>query len=310
VRTRDCDSPRPEHGGLDCVGDASEPCNTEACPPGPVNGGWGNWTDCTATCGGGTQTRECDAPAPAHGGLTCEDQENIGLGSRECNTQHCPIDGQWGEWGLCSEPCGGTGVHFRECNDPAPQYDGIPCIGKSEEYCNFEPCQPTPSPTPEPVSAPATTPSPTAEAIVIPDVTAGPDGELPFTHLTAAGNCTSSNSVDSTTVMGMFEVKVERDIETDNAVAHLSFMWVGFTSTGNSASLNVGSNQIESFTLEEASGFITNRPFSFAGEDGKIVWDGFVQKTASLSLTSPANAQTIHQIVCRHYAVFNDNDAL
>ena len=59
-----------------------------------VNGGYsdfGAWSDCSVTCGEGTQTRSrsCTNPAPAHGGDDC-----TGLGdaeeSQSCNVAECP----------------------------------------------------------------------------------------------------------------------------------------------------------------------------------------------------------------------------
>lgn len=59
----------------------------------PVNGGWtdfGNWTRCSNTCGGGTQTkfRACTNPKPAYGGSDCEG-ETLSDETRSCNTQLC-----------------------------------------------------------------------------------------------------------------------------------------------------------------------------------------------------------------------------
>ena len=57
----------------------------------PVHGGWGEWrsTDCTKTCGGGVRHyyRDCDDPAPAHGGKYCSGR---GYKYYNCNTQCCP----------------------------------------------------------------------------------------------------------------------------------------------------------------------------------------------------------------------------
>ena len=59
-----------------------------------VDGGYTDWTEfseCTVSCGGGTQerSRDCTKPKPAHGGRDCE-----GLGpakeSQTCNTEACP----------------------------------------------------------------------------------------------------------------------------------------------------------------------------------------------------------------------------
>ncbi|MFN7451454.1 MAG: thrombospondin type-1 domain-containing protein [Alphaproteobacteria bacterium] len=53
----------------------------EACP---VDGGWSDWSACSEFCGGGTQTRACNNPAPANGGANCS-----GPSSQSCNTQSC-----------------------------------------------------------------------------------------------------------------------------------------------------------------------------------------------------------------------------
>ena len=50
----------------------------------PVNGGWGGWGGCSASCGGGTQSRSCDNPAPANGGAACS-----GSSTQACNAQSC-----------------------------------------------------------------------------------------------------------------------------------------------------------------------------------------------------------------------------
>ena len=55
----------------------------------PRDGGWtefGDWSDCSAECGGGTQTRTrtCTNPAPARGGADCVGE---GEETRECNIE-------------------------------------------------------------------------------------------------------------------------------------------------------------------------------------------------------------------------------
>ena len=57
-----------------------------------VDGGYsdfGDWSECSAECDGGTQTRSrtCTNPAPAHGGADCVGDSTE---TRECNTQACP----------------------------------------------------------------------------------------------------------------------------------------------------------------------------------------------------------------------------
>ena len=58
---------------------------TPAPTPQPINGGYTAWSACSATCGGGTQTRTCTNPAPAHGGQPCS-----GPSSQTCGFQACP----------------------------------------------------------------------------------------------------------------------------------------------------------------------------------------------------------------------------
>ncbi|PIK51722.1 putative SCO-spondin-like [Apostichopus japonicus] len=145
LRTRNCTSPSPQHGGLPCYGTYTERrlCAAFYCP---VHGGWSSWTDwseCGVTCGGAivNRTRTCNNPVPKHDGLPCE-------GTLEdwmiCANNSCPIDGFWSAWTAwsnCSVPCGeGIQVTRRECNDPSPQHGGDSCLGerKRQLYCTIE----------------------------------------------------------------------------------------------------------------------------------------------------------------------------
>ena len=57
-----------------------------------VDGDWsefGDWSDCSMQCGGGSLTRRrtCSDPVPANGGADCEgDAEE----TQTCNTHPCP----------------------------------------------------------------------------------------------------------------------------------------------------------------------------------------------------------------------------
>ena len=53
-----------------------------------VWGAYGQWTDCSADCGTGTQTRtRSEATTAAHGGTDCVGDATE---TRDCNTHHCP----------------------------------------------------------------------------------------------------------------------------------------------------------------------------------------------------------------------------
>ncbi|XP_035668860.1 uncharacterized protein LOC118410979 [Branchiostoma floridae] len=105
-----------------------------------VDGGWsdwGAWSDCSVTCGVGTQTRDktCTNPAPANGGADCVGPAED---TQQCDTGvSCPVDGGWSDWGAwsdCSVTCGvGTQTRDRTCTNPAPANGGADCVGPAED---------------------------------------------------------------------------------------------------------------------------------------------------------------------------------
>ena len=136
VRIRICTNPPPQHGGRFCQGPDIEksPCDMKiSCP---IHGSWGQWSaysECTASCGMGvqTRTRTCTDPAPAYGGDFCfgDNAEDIVCKAKT----ECPIDGRWtlwGDWGFCIAECGwGYQERYRICSDPAPAHGGRECKG-------------------------------------------------------------------------------------------------------------------------------------------------------------------------------------
>ncbi|GEM_PF-3167754 len=51
-----------------------------------IDGGWSEWSVCSKSCGGGSQTRTCSNPASANGGAVC-----IGDSTQACNVQVCDV---------------------------------------------------------------------------------------------------------------------------------------------------------------------------------------------------------------------------
>ncbi|UJR31957.1 hypothetical protein I4U23_019430 [Adineta vaga] len=134
VRTRNCNVPLPQHGGLQCIGDSKD---TRTCITNitcPIDGGWSNWTQsaCSSTCGIGYRLRyrNCSNPSPQFGGIVC-----IGsaVDSMLCNISNvtCPVMGSWSEWSNatnCSVSCGyGIRIRNRTCLPSG----SMNCVGNS-----------------------------------------------------------------------------------------------------------------------------------------------------------------------------------
>lgn len=135
----------PANGGKACPVDQQQTCNTQVCPhpdpnePVDCEGNWGDWSNCTETCGGGIQTRSFNITThPANGGKLCPASQH-----RACNTEECPpIDcaGSWGSWSNCSKSCGG-GEQSRVFNITThPANGGKECPVTQHQTCNLQPC--------------------------------------------------------------------------------------------------------------------------------------------------------------------------
>ena len=76
---------------------------------------WSQWSDCTTTCGEGTQdrSRECNNPPPQYGGDDCPGEPTD---TRQCpGLPPCPVDcvwNQWSPWTECSLSCA-NGTQYR-----------------------------------------------------------------------------------------------------------------------------------------------------------------------------------------------------
>lgn len=113
-----------------------------------VDGGWSQWSqwsNCSATCGGGTQsqTRQCNNPPMENNGYDCVGPS---IQSQSCNVDPCPQDGGWSPWAAwwpCNADCGG-GIQLRNrtCTSPAPANGGAACVGSDTDtqQCNMQAC--------------------------------------------------------------------------------------------------------------------------------------------------------------------------
>nr|XP_040563549.1 SCO-spondin-like isoform X6 [Lepeophtheirus salmonis] len=138
-RERACD--KPQFGGRPCNGTATETqgCNIQiSCAVDGKWNLWGQWSQCSASCGGGVQSRDRKCIQPKFGGNPCDGPS---VDAKSCNEDiNCPIEGfwaQWGFWSSCSSTCnGGFRNRKRKCNQP--QFNGAPCLGSNDqsEHCN------------------------------------------------------------------------------------------------------------------------------------------------------------------------------
>jgi hypothetical protein len=122
-------------------------CNLQNCPVDCEVGEWGSWGECSASCGGGTQSRSRTVEVESsYGGQDCPALTE----TRSCNTQRCttPIVNcqlsPWSDWSQCTKVCdGGTQTRTREILQQASA-GGSPCPdsrGLSEtRLCNTQEC--------------------------------------------------------------------------------------------------------------------------------------------------------------------------
>ncbi|VDH95006.1 Hypothetical predicted protein [Mytilus galloprovincialis] len=147
TRSRLCNDPVPTSNGTYCNGKSFEVlnCSVARCTVDGSWGGWGQWSECNATCDGGVQkrTRICNNPYPSAGGSACSGMaEQILI----CADINCPIIGAWSEWGVwssCSTSCGsGNRTRSRLCDNPPPSYGGEYCNGNilDSDTCNTHEC--------------------------------------------------------------------------------------------------------------------------------------------------------------------------
>ena len=88
-RSRAVETPE-SNGGNPCNEDTSqtESCNSQDCPIDCQWGPYGEWTNCTKSCGGGEKTRSRSVETPeANGGKECPGNE---ADTSSCNEHSCP----------------------------------------------------------------------------------------------------------------------------------------------------------------------------------------------------------------------------
>ncbi|XP_078697589.1 adhesion G protein-coupled receptor B1-like [Branchiostoma floridae x Branchiostoma belcheri] len=144
-RVRSCSHPVPVFGGKRCPGShlQERQCHQDPCAADGEWSDWGEYSECTLTCGRGTQQRTRTCLGQAGTGAACEGPATE---TRRCNEMPCPADGwwsEWGGWGQCSVSCGGGITNrTRACDNPVPSWGGRDCEGNDTEIqsCGLDPC--------------------------------------------------------------------------------------------------------------------------------------------------------------------------
>ena len=112
-----------------------------------VCGQWGKWSECSASCGGGLETRQYSFLDGVKCGKACLHGDGDKQ-QQECNNDvPCPVDceGSWGEYTSCSATCD-TGVQSRMFTvTQEALHGGKACpqtCGTVEDHpCSTEPCE-------------------------------------------------------------------------------------------------------------------------------------------------------------------------
>jgi Spondin-like TSP1 domain/Thrombospondin type 1 domain len=139
---------QPANGGVACPPSSQltemqlcndKPCAAKDC----VLTQWSEWSACSKTCGGGSQSRTRQVATPAaNGGAPCDSNQRE---ERACNTAACAVDctlTAWTDWSSCSKACGGgSQSRTRQVATPAAN-GGTPCDSnqREERACNTGGC--------------------------------------------------------------------------------------------------------------------------------------------------------------------------
>ncbi len=113
----------------------SQDCNTQDCCS-LTSVTYTNWGSCSASCGGGSQTRTATYKS-SYDGSSCGTKTE----TQNCNTQSCcsKTTVTYSDWGSCSTACGG-GTQSRTATYKS-SYNSTSCGTKTEtQSCNTQDC--------------------------------------------------------------------------------------------------------------------------------------------------------------------------
>ena len=149
TRTRGVVTPSVNGGG-DCPLYQTVTCNAAPCSTDPIDCSvsvWGDWGACSATCGGGTQSRSRSVTVQrANGGQSCPSL----VETRACNEDQCPgpnVDCQVTDWTAWSECVPNSAMQTRNRTVVTPTANGgaacpSPLSQTRSSVCGVD-CEPT-----------------------------------------------------------------------------------------------------------------------------------------------------------------------
>ncbi|KFH13639.1 sushi domain (scr repeat) domain-containing protein, partial [Toxoplasma gondii VAND] len=135
---------KPKQGGSPCpkLEETREGCNADVkCPENCVVSEWGEWSDCSTTCGEGQSRRQREIlKHPDTNGQKCPETEQARVCMKDSCTTACVVS-EWSEWGPCGASCGG-GERTRKRSIVSPPVNGgALCPSLTEdEVCNDFSC--------------------------------------------------------------------------------------------------------------------------------------------------------------------------
>jgi hypothetical protein len=133
---------KSQGGGRICPAkDQTLSCNEGLCSRNCVVGAWGLWSDCSTTCGGGSQKRTRDVLMRSeHDGKKCP----VTKEAQSCNTNQCPVNCKltaFSKWGMCDRSCGGGMRKRTRSVITKPAAGGVGCAMKDDySPCNLQAC--------------------------------------------------------------------------------------------------------------------------------------------------------------------------
>ncbi len=144
---------KDKYTGVQCSGTAKkqETCNTMECcsKTNKEPQSWVGWSTCSASCGGGSQSRSRTVIYKSAYDSSIECKRETENETQACNTMGCcskttASPGTWSGWSTCSKSCGGgTQSHTRTVVYKSAYDSNIECDRKSEsqsQSCNTQSC--------------------------------------------------------------------------------------------------------------------------------------------------------------------------